>query len=99
MQISLLLPAHYQTKPKLFIRKRKEKPEGRSLSAWPSSFSMKSKLKSRSPKAYPSPRRISLPLSSLLAFYFSSLESIPLSKSQEAFIKSPFVWGLGVVLV
>lgn len=86
----MLLPALSRAEPEFFIRKGKAKPEGRLLSPWPSSFSMKNKSTSRSPKAFSLPRRISLPSSSL---YFSGLGSIPLSERRQAFVEFPFVWG------
>ena len=55
----MLLPALSRAEPEFFIRKKgKAKPEGRLLSPRPSSFSMKNKSTSRSPKAF------SLPLAS-----------------------------------
>jgi len=79
----MLLPALSRAEPEFFIRKGQAKPEGRQLSPRPSSFSMKKKSTSRSPKAFSLPRRISLPSSSL-----SFMGSIPLSERRQAFWNS-----------
>lgn len=67
------------------LEKGRQSPK--EVSPWPSSFSMKNKSTSRSPKAFSLPRRISLPSSSLS---FSGLGSIPLSERRQAFFHSPF---------
>lgn len=88
----LLLPALSRAEPEFIIRTWQAKPEGRQLSPRPSSFSMKNKSTSQSPKAFSLPRCISLPSSSLS---FSGLGSIPLDERRQAFFHSPF-WAPGL---